>query len=65
VLASPQGRYVDQMLQYSAVGTSDVVRQYLDTFANETGADELMVVHAVPNAQARLRSVELLPGLRA
>jgi luciferase family oxidoreductase group 1 len=62
VLASPQGRYVDQMLQYSAVGTPDVVRQYLDNFAKEADADELMVVHAAPNVSARLRSVELLPS---
>jgi luciferase family oxidoreductase group 1 len=62
VLASPQGRYVDQMLQYSAVGTPDVVRQYLDDFAKEADADELMVVHAAPHVKARLRSVELLPG---
>lgn len=62
VLASPQGRYVDQMLQYSAVGTPDVVRQYLDAFANDTDADELMVVHAAPSVETRLRSVELVPG---
>ena len=27
-----------------------------------TGADEVMVVHAAPTAEQRLRSVELLPG---
>jgi luciferase family oxidoreductase group 1 len=62
VLASPQGRYVDQMLQYSAVGTPDGVRRYLDEFAKDADADELMVVHAAPDARARLRSIELLPG---
>jgi luciferase family oxidoreductase group 1 len=62
VLASPQGRYVDRMLQYSAAGTPDVVRQYLDDFAEDADADELMVVHAAPNVSARLRSVELLPA---
>jgi luciferase family oxidoreductase group 1 len=62
ILASPQGRYVDQMLQFTAVGTPDVVQEFLRDFAAETGADELMVVHAAPTIAARLRSVELLPG---
>jgi hypothetical protein len=38
------------------------VQQYLADFAQEAGADELMVVHAAPTITARLRSVELLPG---
>jgi luciferase family oxidoreductase group 1 len=62
ILASPQGRYVDQMLHYTAVGTPDVVQQYLAKFAGDTGADEVMVVHASPTVEARLRSVELIPG---
>ncbi len=62
ILASPQGRYVDQMLTYTAVGTPAVVEQYLDELAAETDADELMVVHAAPTIEDRLRSVELLPG---
>ena len=62
ILASPQGRYVDQMLQHTAVGTPDVVQEYLGEFAAETAADELMVVHAAPTVAGRLRSVELLPG---
>jgi luciferase family oxidoreductase group 1 len=62
ILASPQGRYIDRMMQYTAVGTPDVVQEFLARFARETGADEVMVVHAAPTAEQRLRSVELLPG---
>jgi luciferase family oxidoreductase group 1 len=62
ILASAQGHYVEQMMRYTAVGTPDVVQQYLADFAQEAGADELMVVHAAPTITARLRSVELLPG---
>jgi len=62
ILASPQGHFVEQMMRYTAVGTPDVVQQYLVDFAEEAGADELMVVHAAPTITARLRSVELLPG---
>ncbi len=63
ILASPQGRYVDQMLTYTAVGTPAVVQRQLADFATETGSDELMVVHAAPTIAERLRSVELLPGV--
>jgi hypothetical protein len=50
------------MLRYTAVGTPDFVQRYLAGFAADTGADELMIVHAAPTITARLRSVELLPG---
>ena len=34
ILASPQGRQVAQMMHYSAVGTPEVVKAYLDEFAD-------------------------------
>lgn len=60
LLGTPQGRHVAEMMTYAAVGTPDAVRAYLDDFADLADADELMVVHASPTIEARLRSVELL-----
>lgn len=60
VLASPQGRAVDQMTHYTAVGTPGDVRAYLEDFAAHAGVDELMVVHSASDAEERLRSLDLL-----
>ena len=60
ILASPQGRQVEHMTHYSAVGTPEVVRDYLADFAVEADADELMVVHSSPSVEQRLRSIDLL-----
>jgi luciferase family oxidoreductase group 1 len=60
LLGTPQGRHVAQMMTYSAVGTPKTVREYLDEFAVLADADELVVVHAPPTLDSRLRSVELL-----
>src|SRR5215472_8199609 len=59
LLASAVGMHVDQMLHYAAVGDPGEVRDYLDQFADKTGADELITVHQAPSVDARLRSVEL------
>ena len=59
LLASAVGMHVDQMLRYAAVGSPAEVRDYLDRFADKTGADELITVHQAPSVDARLRSVEL------
>jgi luciferase family oxidoreductase group 1 len=60
LLQSPQGRHVAQMMHYSAVGTPEVVKTYLDDFVEHAGADELMVVHPSLTLEARLRSIDLL-----
>ena len=60
ILDSPQGQHVSQMMEYSAVGTPDVVLEYLDGFAQHADADELIVAHQSTGTAARLRSVELL-----
>jgi luciferase family oxidoreductase group 1 len=59
-LASPAGRHIQQMTRYSAIGTPDEVREYLDAFAKHADADELIVALQSPTAEARLRSAELL-----
>ncbi|MFD4469041.1 LLM class flavin-dependent oxidoreductase [Rhodococcus sp. NPDC058505] len=60
VLTSPAGQQVLQMLRYTAVGTAQQVRDYLDTFTARTGADELMVVSSATDRSAWLRSLELV-----
>ena len=58
-LESPGGQRIAAMMQYSAVGTADGVREYLTGFAADTRADELITAHQGPTVAARLRSVEL------
>ncbi|MBE4718438.1 LLM class flavin-dependent oxidoreductase [Pseudarthrobacter sp. AB1] len=60
ILDSPQGQHVSQMMTYSAIGTADVVLDYLDGFAKHADADELIVAHQNTGTEARIRSVELL-----
>ncbi|MCZ2402187.1 LLM class flavin-dependent oxidoreductase [Paenarthrobacter sp. Z7-10] len=60
ILESPQGQHVAQMVKYSAVGTPEQVREYLDGFARHADADELIVAHQSSGTMARLRSAELL-----
>ena len=60
VLDSPQAAPVHQMVRYSAVGTADTVGEYLDRFAKQADADELIVAHQASTLEGRLRSAELI-----
>jgi luciferase family oxidoreductase group 1 len=60
ILASPQGRHIAQMMRYTAVGTPEVVADYLAAFTEHARADELIVAHGAPTVEARLRSVDLV-----
>jgi luciferase family oxidoreductase group 1 len=60
LLESPQAAAVDEMLAYTAAGTTEEVVPYLERFAADTGADELMTVHYSDSVPNRLRSVELI-----
>ena len=60
ILASPQGQQIAEMMRYTAVGTPDVVKEFLDGFAVHADADELMVAPSSPGIEARLRSLELI-----
>lgn len=51
------------MLRYAVVGSPETVRAGLDAIVAETGADELMVVSAIHDHTARLRSYALLAEL--
>ena len=56
---------VAAMLSCSVVGSRDTVRAGLERLVARTGADELMVASAVHDHAARLRSYEILAGVRA
>lgn len=60
ILSSPQGGPVHQMVKYSAVGTAKEVHDYVDDFAKQADADELIVAHQSSTLEGRLRSAELL-----
>jgi luciferase family oxidoreductase group 1 len=59
LLQSPQAAAVDEMLAYTATGLAEQVLTYLEGFAADTGADELITVHYSDSVPNRLRSVEL------
>ena len=48
------------MLRYSLVGSGETVVRGLEEFVRSTGVDEVMVVSAIYDHAARLRSYELL-----
>jgi len=54
---------VSGMLSCSFVGSQETVKAALDRFVQSTKADELMVVSAIHDHQARLRSYDLLAQL--
>ena len=58
-LTTPNGRQIADMMRYTAVGTPDEVRRFLERFAESVQADELIVAHHAESIAARLRSVEL------
>jgi alkanesulfonate monooxygenase SsuD/methylene tetrahydromethanopterin reductase-like flavin-dependent oxidoreductase (luciferase family) len=48
------------MLARSFVGSPETVRNGLEQFVGETGADEVIVASAIHDHDARLRSYELV-----
>ena len=59
----PEKAHVSAMLKYSFVGSAATVRRGLEEFAGRTAVDELMVVSAIFDHAARLRSYELLASV--
>ena len=55
---------VSAMLEYSVVGSPATVRAGVERFLELTGVDEIMVVSAIYDHAARLRSYEILAELR-
>jgi luciferase family oxidoreductase group 1 len=52
-------------LRYSAVGSRETVRGWIESFIKETRADEIMLTAQIYDPAARLRSFELVAGARA
>ena len=55
---------VAHALRCSAIGSPETVRRRLDAFIAETRADEIMVTAQIYDRAARLRSFEIVAGLR-
>jgi luciferase family oxidoreductase group 1 len=55
---------VGHALRYSAVGSPETVRRWLESFIQETRPDELMVTAQIFDRAARLRSFEIVAGVR-
>jgi luciferase family oxidoreductase group 1 len=62
LLASPAGARVRGMMRCTAVGTPEQAQAYLAGFAEQTGADELMLAPAATARAERIRAVELVPA---
>ena len=60
LLASPQGQGIAQMTHYTAAGSPELVRRYLENFAKEADVDELITVHPSRTVEQRLHSLDLL-----
>jgi len=56
---------VTSMLHRSFVGSATTITDSVQGFVNETGADELIVAAAIHDHTARLRSYEILAGIRS
>lgn len=59
LLASPQGQGIAQMTHYTAAGSPELVKRYLENFAREADVDELITVHPSRTMEQRLRSIDL------
>lgn len=63
-LAPHERAILDQTMAVAAIGSPGTVRQALQDFIAYTGADELMLATQIFDHQARLRSYEIVAGLR-
>jgi luciferase family oxidoreductase group 1 len=60
VLSPAEQAGASRMLAQSVVGSPETVRAGIDRFARDSGVDELMVVSAIYDHAARVRSYEIL-----
>lgn len=56
--------HASHMLKYSIVGSPETVRRELEEFIGLTNADELMIVTSIYDHHARVRSYEIVAGLK-
>lgn len=59
LIDNPAGREIRGMLQYTAVGGAERVREELAQFAKFADVDELVTVHAAPTRAEQLASVRI------
>ena len=59
LMESAAGEQILKMMAYTAVGTPEAVKDYLEGFARSAHADELITVHNASTAAERLASVRL------
>lgn len=64
VIDSYAGRQILDMMRYTAVGTGEEVRDYLEKFAAHAQADELMLSLRAPSFEESLRSLEIVADNR-
>jgi luciferase family oxidoreductase group 1 len=62
--APAEREYIERMTRVSVVGSADSVRRGLEAVLEATGADELMLTGQIYDHRARLRSFEILAGVR-
>lgn len=60
----PERAQVGRMTRCSAVGSPATVKGWLERFAAETGAEELILAGQIHDHAARVRSFELVAGMR-
>lgn len=60
LLDSPAGAQVEQMVTYTAVGTPDEARAYLEWFAQHAQADELMLASSAPDRTVAVEALGLV-----
>ena len=63
VLSEGEMQAIQQMLRYSFVGGPETIKRQIESFVNETGVNELMVVSNIFDQQARIRSYEIVAQL--
>lgn len=59
LMESAAGEQILKMMAYTAVGTPEAVKDYLEGFAQSAHADELITVHNASGAAERLTSIKL------
>ncbi|MGA9657917.1 MAG: LLM class flavin-dependent oxidoreductase [Asticcacaulis sp.] len=62
-LTPEESAMIDHMLRYAMVGSPATIQARLNTFLQQTGADELIISMPIYDIAARLKSVELFAGL--
>ena len=60
IIGTHQGQQILNMLEYSAVGTRDTVRDYLTEFQQTAGADELMISPLATSHEESMQDIEIL-----